>query len=247
MPTIEENKGWWSGYDWSENGDEWSGAWGTPLRQWTIGFVPRIGSYLPCRRILEIAPGFGRWTQFLLQQCDGYIGLDITPKCIEHCKKRFADNRNAAFFLNDGQSLPDMPDGNIDFVFSADSLVHADETAINGYLSALSKKLAVGAVGFIHHSNIGMYNAGGTLLCSNEHMREPTMSANLFRSLCEKSGLKCISQELISWGQPEFNDCFSVFARLPEGHRLHSQPTVVWTNNSLDKEQIIGRNYGIPI
>ena len=66
MPTIERNKELWDGlYHWSEMGDEWSKQWGCPYMQWYGMLLPRIHSFLPAKTILEIAPGYGRWTQFL--------------------------------------------------------------------------------------------------------------------------------------------------------------------------------------
>jgi len=42
---------------------------------------------------LEIAPGHGRWTQFLQRLCQSLVAVDISEKCVEHCKTRFADRR----------------------------------------------------------------------------------------------------------------------------------------------------------
>jgi hypothetical protein len=46
-----------------------------------------------------------------------------------------------------------------------------------------------------------------------EHHRNPTVSADLFRSLCAQSGLHCISQELINWRGRRLIDCLSLFER----------------------------------
>jgi hypothetical protein len=44
-------------------------------------FYPRIHKYLPAKRILEIAPGFGRWTRFLIPSCEELKGIDLSSKC----------------------------------------------------------------------------------------------------------------------------------------------------------------------
>ena len=63
MATIEENKALWnSKYEWLEAGDEWSTPWGGTPNLWEYVIYPRIKSYLPATVIVEIAPGFGRWT-----------------------------------------------------------------------------------------------------------------------------------------------------------------------------------------
>ena len=66
MPTLPQNLHTWAKANtWETRGDEWSETWGGPLTQWQEAILPRISAYLPVRHILEIAPGYGRWTQFL--------------------------------------------------------------------------------------------------------------------------------------------------------------------------------------
>jgi SAM-dependent methyltransferase len=123
MASIDENKQVWdTTYDWSQAGDEWSSGWGSPRAQWEGCILPRIFPFLG-GRILEIAPGHGRWTQFLEAQCASLIGIDLASSCVEHCKKRFKDYVNLEFQVNDGLALPMVDDASIDFAFSFDSLV----------------------------------------------------------------------------------------------------------------------------
>ncbi len=83
MVSIRENKTWWDQhYDWDELGDEWSRPWGDTTTQWYGSILPRIHRFLPAPRILEIACGFGRWTQFLKDQCDQLTALDLAENCI---------------------------------------------------------------------------------------------------------------------------------------------------------------------
>jgi len=42
-------------------------------------------------------------------------------------------------------------------VFSLDSLDHAEGDVMEAYLGQLAHKLTPNGVGFIHHSNLGMY------------------------------------------------------------------------------------------
>jgi len=66
MPSIEENRGAWSKHDWQDGGDEWSAGWGSARMQWWGTVFPRIHAFVPTRTIIEIAPGYGRFTRFLL-------------------------------------------------------------------------------------------------------------------------------------------------------------------------------------
>jgi ubiquinone/menaquinone biosynthesis C-methylase UbiE len=103
-------------------GDEWSVSWGSPWAQWHGCLFPRIFPFLR-GRILEIAPGRGRWTQFLRRHCESLVGIDLAPSCIAQCEQRFQSFGNLEFFVNDGRTLPMVEDSSIDFAFSFDSLV----------------------------------------------------------------------------------------------------------------------------
>ena len=123
MPDLEWNKTLWNDqYEWSESGDEWSKYWGGPRAQWYGAIFPRITRWLPAQRVLEIAPGFGRWSQFLLRQTTEFYGVDLSARCVQRCRQRFLAFDRAHFVQNDGVSLQLIEDGAIDFVFSFDPL-----------------------------------------------------------------------------------------------------------------------------
>lgn len=230
MPTVQENLNCWQNPEaWSQGGDEWSQAWGGPGPQWYGSIYPRISPFIPVRTILEIAPGYGRWTEFLKEQCQRLLLVDLSALCLERCKERFSSWSHLEYYLNDGTSLAMIPDETVDFVFSFDSLVHAEAEVIRAYLQELSRKLAPDGVGFIHHSNLGEYfllaRASARLparlksplirlnILSSDHWRARTMTAKLFDNFCQEAGLRCISQELVNWGGKWLIDCFSTFAR----------------------------------
>ena len=56
---------------------------------WRGSVYLRIGRFLPAESMLEIAPGRGRVTEFLLPHCKAYIGIDLAPASVEACRKRF--------------------------------------------------------------------------------------------------------------------------------------------------------------
>jgi hypothetical protein len=99
MPTISENRRvWGKEYSWLGQGDEFSWEWGGAETQWHATILPRIRRFLPASRVLEIAPGYGRWTRFLMEHADEYIGIDLNPECVSACRARFRllFNRDAA-------------------------------------------------------------------------------------------------------------------------------------------------------
>ena len=158
MPTVEQNLLLWGNADgWKDDGDKWSINWGSTELEWSTSIFPRIRQFIPASTILEIAPGFGRWTQFLKGFCDQLIAVDVSPACTERCKERFASDPRVQCFANDGRSLPMVTDGSVEFAFSFDSLVHVEADVIAAYLRELARKLKPGGHAFLHHSNLGAF------------------------------------------------------------------------------------------
>jgi len=210
MPDIKWNDSFWGiHYDWKDQGEEWSSAWGNSEAQWFGTLYPRVHRYLPAPTILEIAPGFGRWTRFLLPQCKQYYGVDLSPACIDHCKRRFAPAHHARFFNNDGKSLAFLGNTELDFVFSFDSLVHADEDVLDTYVKQILSRLSSRGAAFLHHSNAAALNLQEPI----PHVRSAKVSASIVRASVLAHGGRVLSQECINWGSPLLLDCLTVFTR----------------------------------
>lgn len=45
--------------------------------------IARIHAFVPTEAILEIAPGFGRCTQYLKDLCQQLMVVDLTEKCLK--------------------------------------------------------------------------------------------------------------------------------------------------------------------
>jgi hypothetical protein len=239
-------------YDWKDAGEEWSAPWGTSAAQWFGSILPRIRDCLPTGTILEIAPGFGRWTHYLKDYCQELWIVDRVDECIEACRRRFAADSHVRCYLNDGLSLSMVPDASIDFVFSFDSFVHTKREVVEAYLRELGTKLKTGGKGFIHHSNLGEYASSPrerlpqtmrkllrkARILDWEHHRNPSMSADLFRTLCARYGLQCVSQELVNWRGRRLIDCFSLFTRSASDGR---RPTHIIRNPKFMREAALVR------
>ena len=241
--SVDRNRSHWSSYDWSMEGDEWSGAWGGSDNLWHGTIFPRIQRFLPAGHILEIAPGFGRCTQFLVDQTDRLSIVDLTARCIDACKKRFHERNTITFHVNDGRSLEMIEDESVDFAFSWDSLVHAEPDVLESYVHQLKRKLKPGGAGFIHHSNIGEYLdiETGNLTVENKHWRATGMTAELFRTYCREAGLVCVSQEIVPWGGSIFNDCFSIVLR--DDQTLARDCTVIRNQQFMNESREVREDY----
>jgi ubiquinone/menaquinone biosynthesis C-methylase UbiE len=250
MPAVAENLRKWSEHNWEHGGHRWSPggtAAGTDMMWWR-SVRPRIHAHLPAGTLLEIAPGFGRWTGYLLRESQRFFGVDVTERCIDVCRERFADASLARFFVNDGESLPMVPDASIDFAFSLDSLVHVEAPQIRRYAAELARTLTPGGAAFLHHSNLGAYaERSGDIpaYVRERHWRARSMSARTFREACRDAGLHCTTQEIINWigrdadvdhhrlpgAYIALTDCFSVCTR-----RRSPRPTEVYVNTRFVEE-----------
>jgi SAM-dependent methyltransferase len=253
MPQVDWNKRTWEAESkWRDGGDRWSNAWGGPQMQWHGTLLPRIHSFLPTGTILELGPGFGRWTEFLQSACERLIVVDLSQACIAACRARFRAQPHVECHTNDGKSLDIVPDGSIDFVFSFDSLVHVEADVIDAYLEQLAKKMKPDGIGFIHHSNLARYRdyfrcvRGVPLLrtllrplgfATRTHDRGATVSAESFARSAEAAGLQCIGQEWINWDSPLLIDCISTFT--PKGSVWDTGNRVVRNRFFMDEARCI--------
>ena len=236
LPSVEENESNWNAaYDWTLRGDEWSSHWGGVETHWHTTLLPRVRPFLPTGTICEIAPGYGRWTEYLLGDCDQYVGVDLASRCVDACRGRFSSFDHARFEVNDGRSLPMLESDSVDFVFSFDSLVHVEADVIAQYLVELARVLRPDGIGWLHHSNLGEFSPQVRRMEQAEavgyrsstlrsllrrcgaiewrHGRAQSMTAPLFVDLATRAQLKCVGQEIVNWGSARLIDCISLVTR----------------------------------
>lgn len=227
MASVEDNREFWNArYDWRQSGEEWSEPWGNSEAQWWGSLLPRLHRFVPCEHVLEIAPGFGRWTAFLKDLCERLTVVDLSERCIKHCQERFASATNITYAVNDGKSLDAVADQSVDLAFSFDSLVHAEADVLEAYVGQLARKLKPNGVAFVHHSNARRYQRYFALtkrlprgrqflmrkgLLVNDNGRALSMSAADFEQFCRRAGGQCIGQEIINWRGKYLLDCISLF------------------------------------
>lgn len=233
MPDLLWNATYWGKrYTWPDEGDEWSAAWGGSEPQWFGSLYPRLHRFLPTGRILEIAPGFGRWTRFLIPAARSYLGIDLSEKCVEACKARFSGS-SAEFVKNDGLSLEAAQNGDFDLIFSFDSLVHAEINVLEIYIPQIIAKLNKNGVAFIHHSNLG--NFGNSL--GSVHDRAQSVSRESVERLINQNGGKVLVQEIINWAETPPHDCLSMFCRVEDFPDM--KPTHLYNTRFMEEAAII--------
>lgn len=259
---IDENVSTWNAASsWDGAEEQWSGPWGGAEAQWWGTILPRIHAFVPAPTILELGPGHGRWSQYLKELCDELILVDVAEKCIETCRSRFADEQHIVYHVNDGMSLGFVEDHQVDFVFSFDSLVHAEADALTSYAHELARVLTPDGVAFIHHSNLGELRAWTALarciprrwrwdlevrglIVNISAWRAESASASRVVRACEKAGLSCIAQEKIAWHYGRFLiDAISLIT--PRGSTWDRPRRVIRNPRFMDEARLVAQASGV--
>jgi SAM-dependent methyltransferase len=170
----------------------------------------------------------------LRDHCDELIGIDLSAKCVEECRRRFRKDRRLTFHVNDGKSLGAVQDGSADFVFSFDSLVHVEHDVMDAYVAEVARVLSDDGVAFLHHSNMAAYTSEevGPRI---PHWRAASVSAESLAQSATSVGLNCFRQELVGWGADHrfLNDSFTWIAR---AGTKHDRPREVVANDAFMQE-----------
>lgn len=184
--TRDRNLRVWDEWDWSQSGEEW-----TPTAEWKASLVECVlrPSLDGRKRIVEIGPGGGRWTEHIQPIAEELTLVDLAPACIEQCQRRFAACENIAYHVNSGSDLSMLSDSSVDAVWSFDAFVHIGPPEVRAYVQEFARVLVPGGIGVIHHGDGG----------STAGWRSP-MDAARFAALLEEAGLE-VTRQFDSWGE----------------------------------------------
>jgi SAM-dependent methyltransferase len=208
--NIEEQRLWNLNSNWTIDGHEWSKSFGTTEELWNNEIFDKIKEFRG-KKILEIAPGFGRITQFLSILAGELIIVDLNPLCIEKTRAKLK-HHVLAYFVNDGKSIPKVRDNSQDLVFSFDSFVHMHANVTEEYVKEIYRVLKPGGHAFIHHS----WLYGGSDESTNNVAGRANMSPEQFKIFVENNNMEIVSQNIIqfeplnSWNG---TDCISMFRK----------------------------------
>jgi ubiquinone/menaquinone biosynthesis C-methylase UbiE len=203
--NIDEQRLWNDNEHWIDHEQKWAGNYGSTENIWNKVIFDKIKNFRN-KRILEIAPGYGRMTQFLSILASNLQIVDLNENCIEYTKSKLGHHVNS-YFVNDGKSLP-VGDNSQDLVFSYDSFVHMHQNVIEDYIKEIYRVLSSGGQGFIHHSDL---YGGGDLSFKNIGGRS-NMNCNMFNKLIYENGMIVLSQDPIIIN-PIVTDYITIFMK----------------------------------
>ena len=209
--NIEEQRLWNSHDMWNNGGHEWSKSFGTTENLWNNYIFDDIKEFRG-KKILEIAPGYGRITQFLSILASELLIVDLNENCINKTKEKLG-HHVLGYFVNNGNNLPNIRDNSQDLVFSYDSFVHMHKNVIDDYIGEIYRVLKPGGKSYIHHS----WLYGGNDLSFNNTAGRADMNPELFKSLVEKHNMKIVEQKTIKFegvGNWDGTDSITIFEKL---------------------------------
>ena len=140
---------------------------------------------------LEIGPGGGRWTRYLLGFKKLYV-VDHYPQLLNELKKRF-NKPTMQFITNNGTDFPGVPDKSIDYIVSVACFVHLEPHLIESYLKNMVRILKPGGNVFLTYSDKTKVGAQINHTFTN-------VTPGAMREMISSAGFKIVEEDLtILW------------------------------------------------
>lgn len=128
--------------------------WGDPNKNMNLKFIRDnyLYRYLnPEHTALEIGPGGGRWTRYLLS-FDKVYAVDYHQELLDELERNFVVP-HLHTIKNNGTDFPGIESNSIDFIFSFGVFVHLDREIIDDYLRNMKSILKQGGNIVIQYSD----------------------------------------------------------------------------------------------
>jgi predicted methyltransferase len=136
---------------------------------------------------LEIGPGGGRWTRYLLGFKHLYV-VDYHAELLNELRRK-CNKSNMQFIVNHGTDFPDVPANSVDYVVSIACFVHLEPHLIESYLSNIHGILKLGGNVVLTYSD--KTKVGGQL---NSTFSEN--SPERMRKMVKDAGFRIVEEDL---------------------------------------------------
>jgi len=165
--------------------------WGDPETAEPLMFIKNrwVTPYVRSdQTAVEIGPGGGRWTQYLLGFQRLYV-VDYYEELLSELRRNFHRYSNVVFVHNAGTDFPGIPEGEIDFVFSFGTFVHLDAPIVEAYLHNVKAILKHGGNAVIHY-------ADQTKVMAQENPGFSQNNPDMMRRMVRGAGFKVLEEDL---------------------------------------------------
>jgi SAM-dependent methyltransferase len=158
-------------------------------------FLP-LFRQLDLTRVIELACGHGRHTAQILAEAGEVTLIDVEPRNIEACRRRFAGRGRLRYIVNAGHDLPGCADGAYSALFSYDAMVHFELLDVIAYLRETHRVLRPGGRALLHVSN-SQENPGG-FYQQNTHWRN-FGGLGVFLHVADRLGFRVLDGRQLDW------------------------------------------------
>ena len=164
--------------------------WGDPERVPPLSFIKQrfLLPYVnPEHVAVEIGPGGGRWTRYMLGFRKLYV-VDYHSEILAELSKNFS-RPNIIPIKNDGTDFPGIEPGSVDFLFCFGTFVHLELNLIDAYLQSIKAIVKPGANIVLHYGDKNKIMA----------QIDPTFSNNtpdIMRGMVESAGYQVLEEDL---------------------------------------------------
>ena len=213
MPTATWNTQWakrFQRFKSSGQGGHYGDQWGDPtLSGWRYhwqrlrhgrtqpGNLSKVVKYYlkpyvtPDSVVMEIGPGGGRWTQFLIGARE-LVLVELNAQFFGYLRERFRNQgRKLRFYQTSGYELEGIDADSIDFVFSFGTFVHIDPEGIDEYLGEIARVLRSGGTGTLQYADREKEN----LQTASEFAGFSDMNAPRMESLVRGRGFEIVEHD----------------------------------------------------
>ena len=143
----------------------------------------------PDQVALEIGPGGGRWTRYMLPFMRIYA-VDLYADMLAELRKNFAQP-NIVEVRNSGTDFPNVPLASIDFLFSFGCFVHLDAPIIAAYLANMRAIIHLDTQVVIQYSDkTKPLAANNPRFADNDPVR--------MRTMVERAGYRILQEDTTS-------------------------------------------------
>jgi ubiquinone/menaquinone biosynthesis C-methylase UbiE len=140
----------------------------------------------PDHTIVEIGPGGGRWTRYMLSSLTLYV-VDYHQELLDVLAENFKAP-GLRLIKNNGSDFPGIPDECVDFIFSYAVFIQLDVDIIESYLSNMRRLLKPTGCAVIQYSDKTKIAA----------QRDPTYSMNnptIMREMVLKQDYRIVEED----------------------------------------------------